>query len=440
MIGRVAFLILFFASLSLHAQMVVMGGRPNFTLDEKAKTALVDNIASRVESRYLFPDLASKISAALRDKLRSGEFREASNPPEFAQKVTQILRDVSHDKHMSVAFDPRMARDMMANDRLPEADRKPPVAMLKNLRSINYGFEKEEILKGNVGYLNLTQFSDLELASDAAASAMNFLTNADAVIIDLRQNGGGDGATVAFLCSYFFGGPPKLVNTSWYRDTTKNEQSWTAGYLPGKRMPDVPVFLLTSRMTFSAAEEFAYDLQSMKRATIVGEATGGGAHHNDFIPIDSNFVMSVSIGQAINPITHTNWEGTGVKPDVGVPADQALDAAHAAALRKIREKTTDEQERRTIDWTLETLTAESHPVSLSESALRKFAGTYGERVITFEDGSLYYQRKGRPKYKMIPMSENLFRFGELDFFRLRFVKGDDGKMKLSGLYDNGMVD
>ncbi|TLY29370.1 MAG: S41 family peptidase [Ignavibacteria bacterium] len=106
------------------------------------------------------------------------------------------------------------------------------------------------------------------------------------------------------------------MNTSKFRDTTENEESWTASYVPGKRMPDVPLFILTSSRTFSAAEEFAYDLQSMKRGTIVGEATGGGAHHNEFMAIDSNFVMSVSIGQAVNPITHTNWEGVGVKPDI----------------------------------------------------------------------------------------------------------------------------
>jgi len=205
-------------------------------------------------------------------------------------------------------------------------------------------------------------------------------------------------------------------------------------------MANIPLFLLTSSRTFSAAEEFAYDLQSMKRATIVGEASGGGAHHNDFVSVDSNFVMSVSIGQAVNPITHTNWEGVGVKPELEVSQEKALTAAHGAALKKLREKTNDEGERRILDWTIDGISAGSNPLTLSESKLKKYVGTYGERTITLEKGDLYYQRKGRAKFKMIPMSENLFMFKDLEYFRLRFDTDENGKMRLSGIYDNGMVD
>ena len=205
-------------------------------------------------------------------------------------------------------------------------------------------------------------------------------------------------------------------------------------------MPDVPLFVLTSSRTFSAAEEFAYDLQSMKRGTIVGEATGGGAPHNEFMAIDSNFVMSVSIGQAVNPITHTNWEGVGVKPDIEVAPEKALEAAQLAALRKLRESASDDRQKHSLDWTIESLSADSAPVTVPESTLKKYVGTYGERTITLENGALFYQRKSRPKFPMIPMSEKLFRLKELDIFRVRFDEDASGKIRLSGLYDNGMVD
>jgi C-terminal processing protease CtpA/Prc len=200
----------------------------------------------------------------------------------------------------------------------------------------NFGFEKVERLDGNIGYLDLRGFFDAEAAGETAAAAMNFLGNTDALIIDLRQNGGGSPAMVSLLCSYLFAGERKHLNDLAWRgpEGERVEQWWTLPHVAGKRYSDKDVYILTSKRTFSAAEEFTYNLKALKRATVVGEVTGGGAHPGGGQPINDHFAIWVPQGRAINPITKTNWEGTGVKPDTEVPANQALTTAHLAALKK----------------------------------------------------------------------------------------------------------
>jgi CubicO group peptidase (beta-lactamase class C family) len=203
----------------------------------------------------------------------------------------------------------------------------------------NFGFEKIERLGGNVGYLDLRAFESPDSAAETAAAAMAFLANTDALIFDLRQNGGGDPAMVAFLCSYLFDQRTHL-NDLYSRPDNRTEEFWTRDDVPGKRYGDKPVFVLTSSRTFSGAEEFSYNLKSLKRATIVGETTGGGAHPVNPRRLGKDFLITVPFARAINPITKTNWEGTGVKPDVDVPAAQALKVAHLLAIRAIQPKIT----------------------------------------------------------------------------------------------------
>ena len=144
--------------------------------------------------------------------------------------------------------------------------------------SINFGFEKVERLKGNVGYIDLRGFTPAEFSAETIVAAMNFVANTDALIFDLRQNGGGDPATVALLSSYLFGPEPVHLNSLYWREGDTTHQWWTLPFVPGKRYAGKDVYVLTSKRTFSAAEEFTYNLKNLKRATIIGETTGGGAH------------------------------------------------------------------------------------------------------------------------------------------------------------------
>jgi C-terminal processing protease CtpA/Prc len=217
----------------------------------------------------------------------------------------------------------------------------------------NAGYRKVERLGGNVGYLALDSFADGEAAAEPAAAAMNFLANTEALIIDLRKNGGGTPTGVVLLASYFFSDKPVHLNSLHWRKGDRTEEFWTRKEVVGKRYPGKDVYVLTSARTFSAAEEFAYDLQAQKRATIVGETTGGGAHPGGARPIQEHFVMFVPAGRAINPVTKTNWEGTGVKPDVAVAADEALDKAHELAVKTILANAKDDDARQLIQMDLD---------------------------------------------------------------------------------------
>jgi tetratricopeptide (TPR) repeat protein len=194
------------------------------------------------------------------------------------------------------------------------------------MRAENYGFERVERLEGNVGYLKFNYFGPIDRVRETAAAAMRMLAGADAIIFDLRENGGGSPETVRFICSYLFGERTHL-NSLYWREGDRTEEFWTLEDLPSERMPDVPVFVLTSNRTFSGAEEFAYNLRTRDRATLVGETTGGGANPGGGYPLPGGLMIFVPEGRAINPVTGTNWEGVGVVPHVEAPAAQALDVA-----------------------------------------------------------------------------------------------------------------
>jgi C-terminal processing protease CtpA/Prc len=203
------------------------------------------------------------------------------------------------------------------------------------VRRINYAIPKAEVLDGNIGYLKIDLFLRPQYAGPTVAAAMAFLQYSDALIFDLRDSGGGDPAMVAMVLSYVV--PPHTeINRFHQRGGAADEQVWSLPYVPGGRWStDKPVYVLTSGQTASGAEEFAYDLQQMKRGTIVGGATWGGANPGGVLPIDEHFAIFVPTGAAVNPISKTNWEGTGVKPDVAVSAAAALETARRLALEKL---------------------------------------------------------------------------------------------------------
>jgi hypothetical protein len=198
--------------------------------------------------------------------------------------------------------------------------------------------------------------------------------------------------------------------------------------------------VLTSRQTFSAAEEFAYNLKNLKRAVIIGETTGGGAHDNKFVILSDSFMMSLPFARAVNPITKTNWEEVGVTPDVEVTEDKALDTALAIASKRLSEKQGDPQSRSYYRWYHDIYEAALNPVVLDEETMRSLTGTYGPRTVTLEDGSLFYQREGRAKLKMVPVSDSFFMLDGIDDFRLRFLKEGDRIVAVEGHDLTGAVD
>jgi retinol-binding protein 3 len=318
-------------ALSLATIAVAQPEQPDLTIDAATRTQVLDGILKRLNESYVFLEVAKKMEQTIRERSNKKEYDQITSAKEFATKLTTDLQAVSSDKHLRVRY---------SHQPIPErgAQREPTTEEREQRRReltwMNHGFAKVERLPGNIGYLEFFNFMDEELGADTVAAAMNFVNGTDALIIDMRSNGGGNPAMVALVCSYLFGAEPVHLNDLYWREGNRTEEFWTRKELAGKRYLNKDVYVLTSKRTFSGAEEFTYNLKNLKRATIIGETTGGGAHPGGGFRISEHFGMFVPTGRAISPITKTNWEGTGVTPDISVPADQALLVARLMALKK----------------------------------------------------------------------------------------------------------
>ncbi|MGI8498348.1 MAG: S41 family peptidase [Gemmatimonadaceae bacterium] len=296
---------------------------------------MVDRAAALLDSFYVFPEAAKRMGDSVRARLARGAYDGYESGPGFAMRLNSDLGEIAHDKHLSVRYSTRAVPPQRPESAtLPPPSAEEVARERKEMDEINCGFRKAEQLEGNVGYLKFDMFADPEICGPTAAAALTFLAGTRALILDLRENGGGTPGMVALVASYLFDRRTHL-NDLWTRRTGMTQEFWTRDTVPGRRFGgEKPVYLLTSARTFSGAEEFAYDLKGLKRAIIVGETTGGGAHPVRGRGIDDHFMIGVPYARAINPITQTNWEGVGVEPDVKVPATEAL----ATALKLLREK------------------------------------------------------------------------------------------------------
>lgn len=305
--------------------------------------AVVEALAQALKTQYVFPEVAEAVGRSLQAKAAKGGYGHATTAKGFAEALSADLRELGKDGHFRVRFDPQFKpRD--------EEDRPPTKEEIAEMRQATarraYGLAKVEQLPGNVGYLDVRGFGPTEFVGPAFSAAMQILSGTEALILDLRQNGGGDPESVAYLLSHFFAeGDTRHLNSIYNRPRNTTRQYWTSPTV-GPRYTR-PVYVLTSARTFSGGEECAYDFQTQKRATLVGETTGGGANPGGVVRLAHGFIAFIPTGRAINPVTGTNWEHVGVKPDVAVPAAEALKAAHVAILKDIlaREKDADYRKR-----------------------------------------------------------------------------------------------
>lgn len=299
------------------------------TVDAALRKRVIDGVNADLDEFYVDAPLAKQMERALTAHQQAGEYDSITDGDVLADRLTKDLRAVSHDRHLAVNFSPFKLPDRAA----PSADEIQ--RMHERMKHNNCAFERVEILFGNIGYVKFNGFMDPEVCASTVVAAMGFLANTDAVIFDLRENGGGDPAMVTFIATYLFDRPTHL-NDLYNRRENSTQQFWTLPYVPGERLAKQPAFVLMSKQTFSGAEEFCYDLKNQKRATLVGETTGGGAHPVAGHPVAEYFMVGIPFAKAVNPVSKTNWEGTGVEPDVKVPAADALTTAEKLASEKLQ--------------------------------------------------------------------------------------------------------
>lgn len=278
-----------------------------FTSAERVQ--IVNMLADRLKDRYIVPETGLSMSAYLKDRLADGTYESGISPGDFARVLTMDLQGQSHDKHLRVAY----SRDALPPEGAPDEEH-----VAKNRSAVektNCGFERLEVLPGNFGYIQMTYFGDVENCRSTAAAAMQFLSHASALIFDLRQNRGGDPRMVTLLLSYFFD-QKTHVEDIYQRARNKKTEYWTTPKKIKVHMANTPVFVMVSRSTISGAEQFCYDLKNLHRATLIGERTAGASHPVRYDRLNDHFYVALPEYRYISPLTKSDWEGTGVAPEV----------------------------------------------------------------------------------------------------------------------------
>lgn len=295
-------------------------------------TDVVERAAALVEERYVHPDRGRELASALRRDITQGRWATRMEPEAFATAFTQRLRELSGDGHLVLDYSEQALEE---DDTEAEAGFTAAEKERWYGPQLNHGFESVERLDQGIGYLDLRVFAPTEMAADMAQGAMTLLAQSPALIIDLRRNGGGMEDMVALLAGYLLDGPQPLSGT-YHRPSDRLTPLHSPRDVPGRRFGgEKPLYILISDRTFSAAEHFAYDLQALGRAVIVGEPSGGGAHPFEYRRVGRHFVLGLPESRSVNPVTGTDWEGRGVQPDVSAPADRALEVALELAEARI---------------------------------------------------------------------------------------------------------
>jgi hypothetical protein len=305
------------------------------------RAEIVQTLVAKINANYIKPDVAERVGRAIASKHAKGGYASVTSAPAFSEALAKDLREFSGDKHFGSTIAEGFSEISSTSDlysRAKTEERRDRIARR------GYDIQKIERLPGNVGYIELRAFAAPEFVAQAYTSAMQLMAGTDALILDLRRNGGGSPVTVALLMSHFFPlGDERHLMDMYNRPDNTTQQYWTVPTVAPRY--DKPVYVLTSARTFSAGEDFAYGMQVQKRGTVVGETTGGGSNPVSWYSVGNDIAVAIPSSRMINFLTKTNWENVGVKPDIVVPAAQALQAAQVAILRNLALSAKDENER-----------------------------------------------------------------------------------------------
>ncbi|MFT3823971.1 MAG: S41 family peptidase [Chitinophagaceae bacterium] len=408
-------------------------------LTAATRNALIDSIANALNSYYVFPDKAKAITGLLKEQLQRGKYDALVSATDFANKVMADIRAVYNDKHLVIRFDPGLQQRILSFNTTKKADK----ADFEKEQRQNFYFKKLEILPLNTGYIEFTNFSDTsETARETIRAAMQFVAHTNALILDLRNNYGGNGMMAGEIAGYFFG---DSIYTG--RSYNRIENKWTGQWVKNKPVVTgglvmkMPIYILTSKRTFSAAEGLAYTLQQFRKAMVVGDTTRGGAHLTRSFSVGNGFVAFIPISRSENAITKTDWEGTGVLPGTRESEENSLIAAQKMILQASLAVVTDENERKKINWQVNYLHSRTALQAFAKADLQKFTGQFEEFSFSIEGDQLICSNLHKKDHvdRLLTISSTMFQVD--NEAQVEFVLNDKGACDVIKLYWNdGWVD
>jgi len=435
--------IAFFAALSLifTKPLFVQAQGPGPKMNPKEVKLLIDSLSNALNRLYVFPDKAAVMIAAVNKQYKSGAYNKSPNRFELSMQIHKDLQQVHKDPHLSIIYEPEFAKDIETIR--SEAEQKEEHNMILNrMREENFAFVKTEILDGNIGYVRWDGFVEfVDEAKTTLNSAFQFVSNSKALIIDMRYNGGGSPEMVLQIQNYFFN---KQVSMNHIIDRSLDTVKRYTDPSKTDFKLNMPVYILTAKRTFSGAEDFTYGLKYAKRATVIGDTTGGGAHPTGSFSIGQGFVVNIPTHRSSNDVTNTDWEGTGVWPDIAIPSEQALTKAQALIFTELIAKATDEREKEELKWNLnllenKTLLAnqlKKEIVTFTKDELVKYCGDYTPSTtgapllpmsIILQGNNIYrHLNNGVEDVRLVPVSANKFVYDDESGRAITFTLGKDG--------------
>lgn len=419
--------------LFLFTFLVIGGGSAQIIKPQTVNiNSLINSIADSLGRHYVFPEKAELISVYLKSQLKKNAYKGLlDNPEKLAEQIGRDINIVHHDAHMRIKFDPGFIAQEIYKPAAEEI-----LQAKKYWRENNYMFKKVEVLPGNIGYLPFNLFvDDIAAAKPTITAAFKFLANTAALIIDLRENMGGSPEMVSHIESYFFKEKTHmndLINrtnkdtTFFYADPTKSDSVNLS----------MPIYILTSRHSFSGAEDFSYGMQMAKRAIVVGETTGGGAHPQMPFSIGQHFVMFIPFARSVNPNTKTDWEGIGVIPDVKTTANEAFTKAQELVFRSLLLTATTQKEKNKYLYYLNALLVNDANAGLPLNKLLPLTGTYGGLTIYLDNNKLYCRNdnNGGVVSALKPITNNLFVLDKEA--QIEFIKDSKGHYSAIKIFVN----
>lgn len=395
------------ASIAISSQISTAqsGPQPAAAVTADGRTVVAE-MRRLLAANYVLPEVRPRLDAILAKGLAEGRY-DVSDPAVLVDRVNADLTAVARDKHLSLEYSPRRAAEMAAEPAGRPQASGPSAEQIRQAQRRNHGFTEMKVLPGNVRYVNMQGFVWVgPKSAEAYDNVMRFLGEGDAAIIDLRQNGGGSPQAVQYLVSHFM--EPDRPLMTFHMAGNQTNRTATLANLPAGRMVGKPLYVLTSGQSASAAEEFTGHIAGYRLGELIGATTAGAGFRNQFFPLPGGYLISISVGRAVLASTGKDWEGVGIAPTTAVDPEKALLVAQIHAMRHLA-STAPPREKANYEATAALLAAQVEPVPTA-LPLSAYAGNFGERKVSIENGRLTLQRQGGPKLAMVPIGPNLFAF------------------------------